>query len=207
MFINYLKYKLSNDFYEIIKKLQDEINNMNYSVSAYWTESFTKSIILFESQSKGHCDKCQNIIDVNKLYNGFLEKYALKLPIITVNELVIITNIKGKKVIGLQLSGSQFIDMRIELADSFGYTYYIDNDVLVKNFKTTDNKDNYIIEPLYVFLPIISESYIKKNINIHTVYLTLLKTLNILDVYQKEFQTINLVYETENKRGRKIVLW
>ena len=207
MFINFLKYKLSNEFYEIIKKLQDEINQMNYSNSPSWTESFTKSIILFEGQSKGHSEKCQTIQDVNKLYSGFLEKYALKLPTITIKELIIITNTKGKKIIGLQLSANQFIDMRIELADIFGYQLDIDNDILVKKFKTTDNKDTYITEPLYVFLPIISESYIKKSIDINFVYINLLKILITLNVYEKEYQTIHLVYETENKRGRKIVLW
>ena len=103
MFINYLKFKMSLEFIELIKSLQEVINKMNVTSCPNWTDNYSKSIILFEGQSKGHCDKYQTVQDLNKLYNGFIEINAGKLPLLNIRELNIFTNYKGKQIIGLYL--------------------------------------------------------------------------------------------------------
>jgi len=207
MFISYLKYKMSYDFIDFIKALQDKINSMNIVHCTSWIESYSTSIILFETQNKGHSEKCQNVIDVNLLYNGFLEMYAGYLPEVNIKELVIINNIKGKQTIALILEANRFIDMRVELADIFGYSYYPELDILTKTYKSTDHSELKIIEPISVVIPIISESYLKKGVNIFLIYSLLNDYIHSYGIMNKSFQTKSFVYETENKRGKKIQLW
>ncbi len=207
MFISYLKYKMSYDFIDFIKALQDKINSMNIVHCTSWVESYSTSIILFETQNKGHSEKCQNVIDVNILYNGFIEMYAGYLPEVNIKELVIINNVKGKQTIALILEANRFISMRAELADIFGYSYYPDLDILTKTYKSTDHSELKIIEPISVIIPIISESYLKKGVNIFIVYSLLNDYIHSYGAINKSFQTKSFVYETENKRGKKIQLW
>jgi hypothetical protein len=207
MFISYLKFKMTHEFIDFIKILQEKINEMNYANCPNWMESFTKSIILFESQTKDKSDKYQTINDINKLYNGFLEIYDGILPEVLINDLVIVTNHKGKKTVGILINSSYFLNMRAQLADIFGYKYYPENDILVKKFKSSDNTEIYINEPFNIVMPIISESYIKKGISIFNVYSVLNDIIHSLGVHNKIFQTTSFVYETENKRGKKLQLW
>jgi hypothetical protein len=198
---------MSLEFIELIKSLQDVINKMNVVSCHNWMENYSKSIILFEGQSKGHCDKYQTVQDLNHLYNGFIEVNAGKLPSLSIRELDIFINHKGKKIIGLYLDSVNIIDMRAELSDIFGYKIYVEEGIIIKKFKSTDGCDNIIVEPLSVFFPIISESHIKKGINVKEVYCNLLSYLFNYSFNDKVIQPIELVYETENKRGKKIKVW
>lgn len=207
MFINYLKFKMSLEFVELIKSFQEVINKMNITSCPNWIENYSKSIILFEGQSKGHCDKYQTVHDLNNLYNGFIEINAGKLPLLSIRELNIFTNHKGKQIIGLYLDSFNIIEMRADLSDIFGYKIYTDEGIIIKKFKSTDGGDNIIVEPLNVFYPIISESHLKKSINIRDVYSHLLSSLFTQSFIDKVIYPIELVYETENKRGKKIKVW
>ncbi len=198
---------MSNDFIDFIKALQDKINSMNIVHCPSWIESYSTSIILFETQNKGHSEKCQSIIDVNKLYNGFVEIYAGYLPEITIKELIILNTGRGKQTLALVINGNRFISMRAELADMFSYSYYPEFDIIHKIYKSTDNTDLRITEPISVVIPIISESYLKKSVNIFLVYSILNDYIHSYGVMNKSFKTKSFVYETENKRGKKIQLW
>ena len=207
MFINYLKFKMSLEFIELIKSLQEIINKMNIVACTNWIENYSKSIILFEGQSKGHCDKYQTVQDLNNLYNGFIEINAGKLPSLSIRELDIFINHKGKKIIGLYLDSGNIIDMRADLSYIFGYKIYAEEGIIIKKFKSTDGSDNIIVEPLSVFYPIISESHIKKGVNIKDVYCNLLSCPFNYSLIDKVIYPVELVYETENKRGKKIKIW
>jgi len=207
MFINYLKFRMSLEFIELIKSFQEVINKMNVTSCMNWTENYSKSIILFEGQSKGHSDKYQNIYDLNHLYNGFIEINIGKLPSLSINELNIFTNHKGKKIIGLYLNSFKITEMRAELSDIFGYKIYSEEGIIIKKFKSTDGSDNIIIEPLNLFYPIISESHLKKGINIKDVYCILLSSLFSQSFDNKIIYPTELIYETENKKGKKIKVW
>ncbi len=180
---------------------------MNVVSCPNWMENYSKSIVLFEGQSKGHCDKYQTVHDLNTLYNGFIEINVGKLPLLSIRELDIFINNKGKKIIGLYLDSVNIIDMRADLSDIFGYKIYSEEGIIIKKFKSTDGGDNIIIEPLSVFYPIISESHIKKGINVKEVYCNLISYLSNYSIIDKIIQPIELVYETENKRGKKIKVW
>jgi hypothetical protein len=152
---------MSNEFIELIKSFQEIINKMNVTSCPNWMENYSKSIILFEGQSKGHSDKYQTVNDLNNLYNGFIEINAGKLPDLSIRELNIFTNHKGKQILGLYLDSCNIIDMRAELSDIFGYKIYGEEGIIIKKFKSTDGSENILIDPLNVFFPIISESHIK----------------------------------------------
>jgi hypothetical protein len=207
MFINYLKFKMSIEFIELVKLFQETINKMNITACPNWMENYSKSIILFEGQSKGHSDKYQTIQDLNDLYNGFIALNSGKLPEISIRDLTIFTNYKGKQIIGLIIDSNNIIDMRADLSYTFGYKIYSEENIIIKKFKSTDGSENIIIEPLCCFFPIISESHIKKGINIKEIYCELIAALTIHSISGKILKPTELVYETENKRGKKIKVW
>ena len=198
---------MSYDFIDFIKALQDKINSMNIVHCASWFESYSTSIILFETQNKGHSEKCQSVLDVNKLYDGFIEMYAGYLPDVYIKELAIISNSKGKQIIALVIEACRFVNMRAELADIFGYSYNPELDMICKVYKSSDHSDLQIVEPFSVIIPIISDSYLKKGINIVFIHSILNDYLHSCNITNKSFQTKSFVYETENKRGKKIQLW
>ncbi len=207
MFINYLKFRMPLEFIELVKSFQEVINKMNITSCPNWIENYSKSIVLFEGQSKGHSEKYQTVYDLNDLYNGFISINVGKLPSLTIRELNIFTNHKGKQIIGLYLDSCNIIEMRADLSDIFGYKIYSDEGIIIKKFKSTDGSDNIIVEPLNVFYPIISESHLKKGVNIRDVYCNLAASLFAQSISDKVIYPTELVYETENKRGKKIRVW
>ncbi len=198
---------MSDEFIDLVKLFQEIINKMNITSCPNWMDYYSKSIILFEGQSKGYSEKYQTVQELNNLYNGFIGLYAGILPTVTIRELNIFTNHKGKQIIGLYLDSSDIIEMRADLSYTFGYKIYSDENIIIKQFKSTDGSDNIIIEPLNLFFPIISESHLKKSVNIRDVYNELIGYLINHSLNNKVIESTALVYETENKRGKKIKIW
>jgi len=209
MFLNYVKFKVSNDFIDFIKLLQEKINKMNITNNIYWTENYTKYIILFEGQSKGSYDKIKDDIDINKLYSGFIEMYKGILPNLVINDLIITTNEKGKKIIALSVNSSKLLDMRLYLINNFEYFFSIEENILYKKYKLINGSEDTIVEPLNIIFPIISEYDIKKNISIYQVYYNLIEIIHNLEnnIIGKELDTTSCIFETEHKRAKKIKLW
>jgi len=207
MFIHYLKFRMPIEFVELIKTFQNKIDVMDVTVNSSWTENYTKSIILFEGQSKGHPDKIQNNIDINNLLNGFISRYFNILPEIYINDLIITTSKKGRRNICLVISSSFINQMRMYLFDNFGYNFYSADDIVIKKFKNSDGTDNIIKESINIELPIIGEAYIKKNINIYDLYITLSNILVSSKLYNSSIKPESIIFETENKRGKKFHLW
>ncbi len=206
MFIYFLKMKMSQDFVDLIKSFQLCINNMNVTNNVSWTESYSRSPILFEGQLNGHPDKIQNDFDINKKLDGFIEKYHGIYPYISITDLIVSIDKKGKKYISLVLESLQIKSMRLDLINTS--KYYFDNyDTVIKKFKKIDGSDELIIEKLEIEMPIINESNIKKSVNIYTVHSALCEILSLSNIINSSIQPLSFVYETENKRGHKIVLW
>lgn len=209
MFLNYVKFKVSNDFIDFIKLLQDRITNMHITNNMNWTENYTKYIILFEGQSKGNYDKIKDDIDINKLYNGFIERYKGILPNLVINDLVITTDEKGKKIIALSVNSSKLFDMKLYLINNFEYFFSIEENILYKKYKLVNGSEDTIVEPLNIIFPIISEYDIKKNVSIYQVYYNLIEIIHNLEntIMGKELDTTSCIFETEHKRAKKIKLW
>jgi hypothetical protein len=207
MFIHYLKFKMPLEFIELIKSFQNKINDMDITNTPSWSENYSKSVILFEGQSKGHPDKIQTLQDVNILLYGFIERYSNILPEVYVSNLIINTSKKGKKYISLVIESPLIHQMRMDLIDIFGYNFYSYDDIVVKKFRNSDGSENIITESINIELPIISESYIKKNISIYNVCSALNDILILSNLYNDHVQPHNIMFETENKRGKKINLW
>ncbi len=209
MFLNYVKFKVSNDFIDFIKLLQERITNMNITNNPYWIDKYTKYIILFEGQSKGNYDKIKDDIDINKLYNGFIERYKGILPNLVINELIITTDEKGKKIISLSINSNKLLDMRLYLIHNFGYFFSIEENILLKKYKTSDGSEETITEPLNIIFPIISEYDLKKSISIYKVYYNLIEIIHNFEnnIIGKELDTTSCIFETEHKRAKKIKLW
>jgi hypothetical protein len=198
--------KMSQDFIDLIKSFQLCINNMNITNNVSWCDDYPKVPILFEGQYKGHPDKIKNHFDVNKMLDGFLEKYNGIYPNIYIIGLFITKDNKGKNMISLILESQQITSMRMELINNSGY--YFDNcETVVKNFKKVDGGEDIIIEKLGIEMPIINESNIKKSVNIYGVYTILCEQLLLSNISNNIIQPTSFVYETENKRGNKITLW
>ena len=209
MFLNYVKFKVSNDFIDFIKLLQDRITNMHITNNMHWTENYTKYIILFEGQSKGNYDKIKDDIDINKLYNGFIERYKGILPNLVINDLIITTDEKGKKIIALSVNSSKLFDMKLYLINNFEYFFSIEENILYKKYKLINGSEDTIVEPLNIIFPIISEYDIKKNVSIYQVYYNLIEIIHNLEntIIGKELYTTSCIFETEHKRAKKIKLW
>lgn len=209
MFLNYVKFKVSNDFIDFIKLLQEKINNLNITHNMYWTDNYTKYIILFEGQSKGNYDKIKDDIDINKLYNGFIERYKGILPNLVINDLIITTDEKGKKIIALSVNSNKLLDMRLYLINNFEYFFSIEENILCKKYKLINGSEDTIVEPLNIIFPIISEYDIKKNVSIYKVYYNLIEIIHNLEnnIIGKELDTTSCIFETEHKRAKKIKLW
>ena len=80
MFVHYLKLKMSQEFIDIIKELQNKLSSLNVVNDINWMIHYMKSLTLFEAQSRGNINKINTINDVNKLLDGFVENYYVILP-------------------------------------------------------------------------------------------------------------------------------
>ena len=198
---------MPTEFTELIKLFQNKIDEMDITVSSSWTENYTKSLILFEGQSKGHPDKIQHNRDINNLLNGFICRYSNILPEICVTDLIITKNKKGRRNICLVVTSSFVNQMRMDLFDYFGYNFYSYDDIVIKKFKNSDGTDSIIKESINIELPIIGEAYLKKSVNIYDVYMILTSILVSSKLYNSIVQPDSIVFETENKRGKKFNLW
>ena len=89
----------------------------------------------------------------------------------------------------------------------FDYDFYSCDDIVIKKFKNSDGSENLITESISIEIPMIRESYIKKNISIYTVCSVLNDILVFSNLYKDNIQTQKIMFETENKRGKKITLW
>ncbi len=207
MFIHFLKFRMPNEFVELIKAFQNKIDSMGVTVSASWSENYSKSLILFEGQSKGNAEKIKNLFDVNTLLNGFVEKYCNVKPEIYIKDIYINSNNKGKKTIYVVFQSSLINEMKMDLMDSFGYLFNSENGLILKKFKNTDQSDNLIIENIDIELPIIHETYIKKSINIYDIYLNLKNVFYSSNIWKDTIIPESIVFETENKKIKKIILW
>jgi hypothetical protein len=219
---------MSDEFVNLIKELQTKLSLMNIVNDSNWTINYSKSLILFEAQSCGNLTRINNIQDVNKLLDGFVEKYCGNLPEIILDGLKIKIDRKGKYVIYLKTKSEIISNMRMNLAYYFNYISEsnmdgmdtgMDNEIDINNNIDIDNEKNIIIkkfinldgkeiiynESIDIELPIIHESHLKKNINIFRVYLMLSEI--VYNYYNKPYYTISLHFETENKRAKKISLW
>ncbi len=205
MFIHYLKYKMPYEFTELIKEFQDKINKMDVVINNLWTNNYSKYVILFEGQTKGHHERFQTAKDINILLNGFLEMYANVLPEIKITDMII-KNYDNKNEICLILSSRLIFEMRYLLSETYGY--YLIEDKIIKKFKNENGRpEDIIIENIYIEFPIISDVYLKKNINLLSIYMRLLEILNEHNIINKEIEPINFIFDTEHKRAKKIILW
>ncbi len=215
MFVHYLKFKMDQRFIDLIKELQNKINSLNITHDTNWTIHYSKSLTLFEAQSRGNLNKINTIKDVNNLMDGFVENYYGIIPEIQIDGLVINIDNKGKFMICLRTKSNIISNMRLNLAYYFNYidtntnTYNsfseLDKNIIVKNFISVDGKQTQYSESVDIELPIISESYLKKNISIERVYLILSDIL--YNYYNEVFYPVSLHFETENTRAKKISLW
>ncbi len=193
------------EFTELIKEFQEKINKMDVVINNLWTTNYSKYVILFEGQTKGHHEKYQTPKDVNYLLNGFLEMYANILPEIKITDLIIKQN-DNKKEICLLLSSRVIIEMRYILSEIYGY--YITDDRIIKKFKNENGRsDDIVVENINIEYPIISEIYLKKNVNIVQIYMRLYDILNDHNVLYKEIEPISFIFETEHKRAKQVMLW
>ena len=205
MFIHYLKYKMPYEFTELIKEFHEKINKMDVVINSLWTTNYSKYVILFEGQTKGHHEKFQTPKDINKLLNGFLEMYANILPEIKITDMII-KHYDDKKEICLILSSRVIFEMRYLLCETYGY--YLVNDQIVKRFKTENGRaDEIVIENINIEFPIISDIHLKKNVNLLSIYMRLFEILNDHKILNKEIEPINFIFDTEHKRAKKIILW
>ncbi len=193
------------EFTELIKEFQEKINKMDVVINNLWTTNYSKYVILFEGQTKGHHDKFQSCKDINKLLNGFLEMYANILPEIKIIDMII-KDYNDKQEICLILSSRIIFEMRCILSETYGY--YLINDQIIKKFKNENGReDDIIIENINIEFPIISDIHLKKNINLISIYMRLIEILNDHKIMNKEIEPINFIFETEHKRAKKIILW
>jgi hypothetical protein len=216
MFVHYLKLKMSQEFIDIIKELQNKISSLNVVNDVNWMIHYSKSLTLFEAQSRGNINKINTINDVNKLLDGFVENYYGILPEIKIDGLTINLDHKGKYILCLKIKSTIISDMRMNLAYYFNYINStmdtIDNfvpdfneNIIVKKFVNLDGKEIINSESIDIELPIISQSHLKKNISLERVYLAL---SDILYNYNNEiYYPVSLHFETENTRAKKISLW
>ncbi len=207
MFIHFLKLRMPTEFVELIKAFQNKIDSMGVTVSPAWSENYSKSLILFEGQSRGNAEKIKNQIDVNNLLNGFVEKYCNLKPELYIKDIYIRINNKGKKTIYVLFQSSLINEMKMDLIDSFGYLFNSEYGLILKKFKNTDQSDNLITENIDIELPIIHETYIKKNINIYDIYINLKDIFYSSNVWKDTIIPESIVFETENKKIKKIILW
>jgi hypothetical protein len=89
-------------FIDLIKELQNKINSLNITHDNNWTIHYSKSLTLFEAQSRGNLNKINTIKDVNTLMDGFVENYYGIIPEIQIDGLVINIDNKGKLMICLR---------------------------------------------------------------------------------------------------------
>jgi hypothetical protein len=216
MFVHYLKLKMSQEFIDIIKELQNKLSSLNVVNDVNWMIHYMKSLTLFEAQSKGNINKINTINDVNKLLDGFVENYYGILPGIKINGLVFNFDHKGKCIICLKISSTIISDIRMNLAYYFNYINLtmdamdvsesdFNENIIVKKFVNLDGHETIYTESIDIELPIISESHLKKNISLERVYLAL---SDILYNYHNEiYYPVSLHFETENTRAKKISLW
>lgn len=225
MFVHYLKFKMSLEFVDIIKELQNKLSSMNVVNDVNWAIHYSKSLTLFEAQSRGNLNKIHNIKDVNKLLDGFVENYYGILPAIKIDGLVFNFDHKGKCIICLKIKSTVISDIRMNLAYYFDYinkdkdTYMdidiigneynlfsdINQNIILKKLVNLDGTETIYSESIDIELPIISQSHLKKNVSIERVYLTLSDILS--NYYNEVYHPVNLYFETENNRAKKISLW
>lgn len=216
MFVHYLKLKMSHEFIDIIKELQNKISSLNVVNDVNWMINYSKSLTLFEAQNRGNVNKINTINDVNKLLDGFVENYYGILPEIKIDGLIVNLDHKGKYILCLKIKSTIISDMRMNLAYYFNYINStmdtIDNfapdfneNIIVKKFVNLDGKEIINSESIDIELPIISQYHLKKNISLERVYLAL---SDILYNYNNEiYYPVSLHFETENTRAKKISLW
>ncbi len=213
MFVHYLKFKMSQTFVDIIKELQHKLSSLNVVNDNNWMIHYSKSLTLFEAQSRGNINKINTINDVNKLLDGFVENYYGILPEIKINGLVIKIDNKGKFIICLKLQSNIITNIRINLAHYFDYInkeidyneYNLFSDVITKKFINLDGRESIYSESPDIELPIISQTHLKKHVSIERIYLIL---SDILYNYNNEvYYPVSLHFETENTRAKKISLW
>ena len=193
------------EFTELIKEFHEKINKMDVVINNLWTTNYSKYVILFEGQTKGNHDKYQTPKDVNNLLNGFLETYANILPEIKITDMII-KQYDNKKEICLILSSRIIIEMRYLLCETYGY--YLINEQIIKKFKNENGrKDDIIIENINLEYPIISDTYLKKNVNISTIYMRLYDILNVHKIFNKEIEPLSFIFDTEHKRAKQVMLW
>lgn len=216
MFVHYLKLKMSQEFIDIIKELQNKLSSLNVVNDNNWMIHYSKSLSLFEAQSRGNINKINNINDVNKLLDGFVENYYGILPEIKIDGLIFNIDHKGKYTLCLKIKSTIISDIRMNLAYYFNYINptidTMDNfapnfneNIIVKKFVNLDGTETINSESIDIELPIISQSHLKKNISLERVYLAL---SDILYNYHNEiYYPVSLHFETENTRAKKISLW
>jgi hypothetical protein len=216
MFVHYLKLKMSQEFIDIIKELQNKLSSLNVVNDINWMIHYMKSLTLFEAQSRGNINKINTINDVNKLLDGFVENYYGILPEIKIDGLVFNIDHKGKYTLCLKIKSTIISDIRMNLAYYFNYINHtmdiMDNfapdfneNIIIKKFVNLNGSETIYNESIDIELPIISELHLKKNISIERVYLAL---SDILYNYHNEiYYPVSLHFETENTRAKKISLW
>jgi hypothetical protein len=202
---------MSHEFIDIIKELQNKISSLNVVNDINWMIHYSKSLTVFEAQSRGNLNKINTINDVNKLLDGFVENYYGIFPEIKIDGLVFNFDHKGKCIICLKIKSTIISDIRMNLAYYFDYinkNMYIDDfnqNIILKKFVNLDGKETIYSESIDIELPIISEYHLKKNVNIGRVYLALSDIL--YSYYNEIYYPISLHFETENTRAKKISLW
>jgi hypothetical protein len=220
MFVHYLKFKMSSEFIDIIKELQNKLSLLNVVNDNNWMIHYSKSLTLFEAQSRGNMNKINTINDVNKLLDGFVENYYGIYPGIKINGLVFNFDHKGKCIICLKINSTIISDIRMNLAYYFNYINMtvdamdvseynfvsdFNKNIIVKKFVNLNGNETIHTESIDIELPIISESHLKKNVSLERVYLEL---SDILYNYHNEiYYPVSLHFETENTRAKKISLW
>lgn len=216
MFVHYLKLKMSQEFIDIIKELQNKLSSLNVVNDINWMIHYMKSLTLFEAQSRGNINKINTINDVNKLLDGFVENYYGILPEIKIDGLVFNIDNKGKYTLCLKIKSTIISDIRMNLAYYFNYinptmdimdnfTPDFNENIIIKKFVNLNGSETIYNESIDIELPIISELHLKKNISLERVYLAL---SDILYNYHNEiYYPVSLHFETENTRAKKISLW
>lgn len=205
-FLHSLSVNMPMEWRNLLNEIHRYCETTGYFHNFDHNENFIK---IFEIQSDGDGSKFKNFQSINQLYNGFIELHHSKIPIIKIKEVKYEIDQKGKIEVFLLITSPDLIELRTELAQTFGYQISDDLDFIKKEYKEKGGKSVEILEPLKTIkVSIFKSNHVKSEYRdqIENLWLKISEIVSFQTEIH-EFEPVSFEYRPLNKKTPKKTLW